>query len=66
MEVTSISTVSGWFNDLREIFTYKTRHFENGDTTTQVERRTYHVFLYSATGSLEKDKQLGSNIDVRT
>lgn len=64
MEVT-FSTITGWYNDLRQIVTYKTHKPEEGTSVTTVETRRFHVALYSADGSLEKDKHKGSNVDIK-
>jgi hypothetical protein len=66
MEVTSVNTFLGWNNGERTVTKYITEHFENGQSVTKTERRSYDVFLYTEQGKIEQYPTAGQKVDLLT
>ena len=66
MEIQSISSVVGWFNDKMRIEKRKIYHHENGNNVVVVERRDIDVVLYNKKGEILEPEKIGSNVDRKS
>ena len=63
MEVNS-ATYYGWRNNFRTIENRNTYHYEEGNSVTIVEKRSYQVHTYDNQGSIVDTFAKGKYIDV--
>jgi hypothetical protein len=63
MNVTDVSTVSGWFGHQWKTYEYHTSYYEDGNSVTRVKSYVANVNMYTDVGHIERTNTLGLTID---
>jgi hypothetical protein len=63
MVISEISSQVSWNGNVRNIDTYKTYKYDNGNDVKIVERQSQTFYFYKSDGSID-EKEKGTKIDV--